>query len=209
MYKPVYGTPQAGSFALSSLHGKPILWEHCRENFALKFLETTKGFFFSHLPDKTHDIANFLFKFENVVQCNLRSPELRFSQFRKTCRNNVMWIEPSEFWLNCKIKRSLLTILMRCAMNYSTEDDNFDDVLFGNYKENSYLRDTKTAFLRFMFGFTVWNFEENNQLDRKDERHGWREEFLDLDIKKIKTRLLPPNANFNHIGMVGFDALWS
>lgn len=208
-FKPIYGLPPVGSFALQPLRGKPIFWEHCRENFGLKFLENTKGFFFSHPENKAEDIANFLIKLEYIIQLNFVDDNVVFSTFRKTCRNNVVWIEPSEFWRSCKMKRSLLTILVRCGMNYFSDFDNFDDALFGNYKENIYIKETKVAFLRFMFGFTDWNSKEHHKLDREDERHGWREEFLNLDCRRARTRLLPSNHNANCANMVGLDTLWS
>lgn len=209
VYKPIYGAPSLGSFALQPLPNKPIFWEHCRENFGLKFTENTKGFFFSHLENKAIDVASFLTKFEYVVQSNLNDKKILFSSFRKTCRNNIIWLEPSEFWRSCKMRRSLLTILVRCSFNYSSELDNFDDAIFGNYKENIYIRETKIAFLRFMFGFTRWNSKEHHNLDREDERHGWREEFFNLDYRRARSRLLAPENNFNDANMIGLDTLWS
>lgn len=207
-YRSIYGSPPVGSFALVSASRKPIYWEHCREHFALKFTESTSGFFFSHPCNKADDIANFLTKIEYVLSLNQKSEMFDFSLFRKTCRQNILWIEPSLFWKSCKIRRSLLTILLRCAFNYCSQLDNFDDALFGNYKENTYIKDTKHAFLRFMFGFTFWAEEEFSKLKSNDDKHGWREEFLNLDKKEVKAKLFSPNSEKKYLILFESDFLW-
>lgn len=206
VYKPIYGNPPLGGFALQPDSGHPIFWEPCREHFSVQFTENCKGFYFCHSFGKSDDVANFISKFENIVQINQKQ---EFSTFRKTCRRNIIWIEPSVFWLKCKMKRSLFTILARCGMNYFTENDNFDDVLFGNYKENIYLKDTKSAFLRFMFGFTDWNNIDVTNKNNQDERHGWREEFYNLDEKKARLMLACPKNSTKQTNLIGFDSLWS
>jgi len=207
-YRSAYGLPPIGSFALPPKSGKPLRWEHCREHFALNFLESTSGFFFSHPRLKGEDVANFIGKIEYVVQLNHEVENAQQSVFRKTDNEHILWIEPAEFWKSCKIKRSLFTILVRCGKNYVTDQDNFDDVLFGVHKENVYIKDTKLAFLRFMFGFTSWQNDSEREQSLFDEKHGWKEEFSISDRKKIKSKLLAPKIKNKYSILFESDFLW-
>lgn len=131
-------------------------WIYCREQFARQFNENSKGFFFSHLSHKSEDVASFILKTEEIIgitDLHVKHDMLmkfNHSFFSKTNKQYAMWIEPSEFWKECPVKRSLLTIFLRCATNYCCVDDNYDEVLLSN----SYIEDTIVAVKRFLFGFT-------------------------------------------------------
>jgi hypothetical protein len=206
-FKACYGDPPNGNFALEfDVHGR-VHWDHCREQFAAKFNETIDGFFFSHPEDKSVDIAAFIRKFEIILDIN----ESEFSQFSKTNKNKIIWIQPSIFWRNCVMKRSLLTILMRCAINYNHVEDNFDEALFSEqYKENLYLRESRSATLRFMFGFT--NFVGQLPVPAAYSavlKHGWKEEFFKQEDSVIKKKLLLPKNQINKISSIDLDAIWN
>lgn len=208
--KQQYGTPPIGNFAMESQDPmKSVHWDHCREQFAAKFNELVSGFFFAHPENKGVDVANFLVKFEKIV--NLDSLDNSFSFFSKTNKNAILWVEPAQFWRSCAMKRSLLTILLRIGMNYDSQADNFDDVLFGDqFKENFYVRETKSATLRFMFGFTQFTGQKPIAALQPQTviKHGWREEFQKIDETLIRRRLVSPNES-KESSLVGLESLWA
>lgn len=194
--------PLVGSFALEIDPPKDVRWDHCREQFAAKFNESIEGFYFSHPIGKSYDIGEFINKFELIIGVE------NYTEFAITEKQNILWIKQSDFWTNCQIKRSLFTILIRCGMNYDAKIDNFDDVLFGEYKENIYLKETKSALLRFMFGFTYFTGKINNYTSTTVVKHGWKEEFSKLDNSTIRRRLILPDCKKIKSSIVGLESLW-
>lgn len=210
-FQACYGDPPNGNFALEYDVHRRVHWDHCREQFAAKFNEGIVGFFFSHPEEKSIDIAQFIRKFEIVLGIHELLNPFEFSQFSKTNKAKIIWVEPSLFWRNCAMKRSLLTILMRCTINYNHLEDNFDEVLFSEqYKENLYLRESRSATLRFMFGFT--NFVGQLPVPSAYSavlKHGWREEFFKQEDSVIKKKLLLPEDQINKISSIDLDAIWN
>ena len=133
-----------GSFALENT---PLRFETCRERFAKQFNKDKKEFFFKHIPDKGIEIATFVNKIEDLLSLDKKS------KFSETNRNTILWVECSEFWSQCPMKRSLFTILLRAGMLYETKKDNFEESLF----EEKYVNRTKRAVMRFLFGFTEYS----------------------------------------------------
>lgn len=208
-----YSVPSEGQFALepepsqfASLH-----WDHCREQFLGKFKKDTPGFYFSHKQNCRVNIAGFILKFEEIIRAE--NAEVSPTIFCETERDTAMWIEPNSFWRNCIMKKSLFTLLLRCASNYDVEKDNFDDAIFGcNYKENKYARETKSAIMRFLFGFTkfagtltksVPTISGNSTLIR----HGWHAEFDRNSIYEVRRKLVRPIES-NEVSLVGVESLW-
>jgi hypothetical protein len=207
--KQYYGSPPIGNYALESPDpAKNVHWDHCREQFAAKFSETIPGFFFSHADNKGEDVANFITKFEKIV--GLGTDAKPFSVFSKTNRDNILWIEVANFWRPCLMKRSLLSMLMRCGLNYISAEDNFDDALFGDFKESIYVRETKSAILRFMFGFTKFTGQRPvDAFQTSMIKHGWREEFLKIDDLTVRRRLVLPDDVPKEVTIVGLESLWN
>jgi hypothetical protein len=196
-----YVLPQPCNYALDVDPPKNIHWDYCREQFAAKFNEFTSGFYFSHPKGKSYDVVNFFHKFETIVGIS------EMSTYAKTDKESILWVVPSEFWKDCQMKRSLMTIIIRCGINYDSSKDNFDDALFGDYKESVYVKETRSAILRFMFGFTKFT----GMLAPPTStviKHGWREEFQKLDDSVIRRRLILPEGNSKELNVVGIDALW-
>lgn len=200
-----YVTPSDGYFAIQPNEKEQIHWDHCREQFAARFLKNITGFFFTHPVSKDEDIANFLTKFEKVCH----DGKYNFSIFSKTNKPNVLWIEVSKFWLDCTMRKSLLTLLLRCGVNYDSKKDNFEDALFSeNYKENFYLRQTKEAVLRFMFGFYEFTGPElEDKFQTSVIKHGWKQEFFNMDVSLLKNRLISSHGT-QQFSIVGDDSLW-
>jgi len=210
-FKACYGDPPVGNFALDFDVTGRVHWDHCREQFASKFDETINGFYFSHPEYKSHNCAEFLTKFENVV--GIYDSEIPFicSSFAKTSKSKITWVEPSNFWIEHPIKRSLLTIILRCGINYDIDKDNFEDTLFSEeYKENVYLRDSKSATMRFMFGFTEYCGElPTIGAYTTVIKHGWREEFSRMNDDMIRKKLRLPKNQMSECSVIGIDALWN
>jgi hypothetical protein len=133
-----------GSFALEST---PLRFETCRERFAKQFNENKKEFFFKHSPDKGIEVATFVNKIEDLLSLDEKS------KFSETNRNTILWVECSTFWSQCPMRRSLFTILLRAGMLYETKKDNFEESLFSE----KYVKRTKRAVMRFLFGFTEYS----------------------------------------------------
>lgn len=199
-----YACPSPGNYALDN-NSKDYHWDYCREQFAAKLYNSpTPYFYFSHPEKKGEDIANFIVKFENILGID------QFSVFAKTGRNEVLWINPSEFWLDCYLKQSLYTIILRCGINYKTEIDNFDDALFGSYKECDYVNQTKVAILRFMFGFTEYCGDKTEISSTANViKHGWKEEFNQLNEVAVKKLLGLPKNKIKENNVIGPQILWT
>lgn len=194
--------PSVCNYALEAEPLKDIHWDHCREQFAAKFDEFTSGFYFSHPAGKSCDVAGFIAKFETIIGLS------EFSTYSKTNKESVLWVSPIKFWTNCEMKRSLMTLLLRCGINYDSSKDNFDDALFGDYKESIYVKETKSAILRFMFGFTKFTGELNQKTTSLVVKHGWREEFQKLDDSTICRRLVAPEGLNLESSIIGVGSLW-
>lgn len=101
-----------GSFALDV---SPLKFETCRERFAKHWDESTIGWFLKHPENKGKDVASFLVKTEEILK------QKEFSKFSNTNRDSILWIEPSDFWKVCRLRRSLLTIIVRAGMFYANK----------------------------------------------------------------------------------------
>ena len=55
------------------------------------------------------------------------------------------------------MKRSLLTILLRCGVKYNRKQDNFEDAVFSC----AYTQNTRYAVQRFLDGFTKYTGKSN------------------------------------------------
>lgn len=208
--KPIFmidDVPEHGRFALDAIPPKQPTWEKCREKFAALINIETTGFFFSHKTNQSENVAGFIAKSEEILDLPQRS------QFSSTDQNIVMWVEPTPFWMDCWIKRSFLTILLRCGMYYDPELDNYEDALFGNGDDKDQAREythkTKLAVLRFMFGFTKFVMpsdisEPTGNLQSKL----WVEVFRERSIKELKTILVAQNP-ISSFGSLGTDAIWA
>jgi hypothetical protein len=172
---------EVGSFSSLS----PVNFEKCRERFATLFTETTNGFYFMHHEGKGRDIAKFLDRIEAVLE--LKEP----SKYAFTNRPHILWIEPSDFWRLCPMRRSLLTCLLRSGIVYEAHRDNFQEALFSH----EYLKRTRKALMRFLFGFTNYtgvligpNYEGANLASK-----GWLSVFEFKDEPFIRQTLVSPN----------------
>lgn len=168
------------------------------------------GFFFTHHEGKGDDVACFIAKMEEVV--SLSGLSFGFSSFRKTNKMNIIWMEPGSLWRSDVMSMSLLTLMLRSSLNYDMAADNFQDCLFGNSQENRMIRETKSAVLRFMFGFTKYVGElppmTNPSYNSTLMRHGWHSEFNFTDLVVIKRKLVSAHEGAQS-EKFGFDFIWN
>lgn len=118
-------------------------WLHCREYFQ----DESKGirrFLFCHRRKSIKNVAAFM----GIVESTLAVEER--SVFGPTQRNNISWARVSPWWMGLSMRRSLLTILMRCSQNYSVRRGDFDEAL----RSVQYARETDYAVRRFLNGHT-------------------------------------------------------
>ena len=209
-----YAAPAEGQFALDADKDKSLHWDHCREQFLGKFHESIPGFYYSHKPQKGEDVAGFVLKFEEIINSESQQT-FPFSTFSQTEKENILWIQPSPFWKSCLMKKSLLTLLVRCGLNYQCDKDNFDNALFADHNENRYARETKNAVMRFLFGFTKFtgNTSQSVPVSAMGStstliRHGWHVEFEKNSIYDIRRKLVRPDGEPTEVSIVGIESLW-
>ena len=116
------------------------------------------------------------------------------STFEETNLNYAIWINPSNFWKNCQIRMSLFSILLRCGSLYNPEEDNYEEALFSQ----DYSKRTKPAVMRFLFGFTNFNGEQQNQ--------GWVRTFENKKILELRNSLISDKKEFLFLGK---NSLWT
>ena len=169
-----------GSFALDL---SPLKFEACRERFACKFLESTKGFYFKHAEGNGENIASFILKTEKIVRAR------KHSKFSLTNHDSILWYEPARFWRCCRCRRSLLTIFLRAGMMYKMDSDNYEEALFGQ----AYVKPTKKAVMRFLFGFTKYVGPELGG-SANLETKGWKTIFSNRSDLEVKSYLVSPRS---------------
>jgi hypothetical protein len=184
---------KAGSFAPDA---ESLLWENCRERFAKTFTACTTGFYFKHEPGQSPGVAGFIFKTESILKL------ADYSRFAETNRASVMWAEPAQFWKECQMRRSLLTILLRAGMVYEPEKDNYEEALF----RQEYVVPTKRAVLRFLFGFTKY-LGPDLSTDGAVQFRGWKSVFDGVAEAELKKMLVWPGPN-PYTPHAPLDGLW-
>lgn len=188
------GNPEVGYFALfkPDANCSPT-WQKCRETFAGEFHADVQGFYFSCEENQPENIARFISRFESIIDINEKT------LFYLTDKPFAIWIEPSKFWRECVIKRSLFTALCRCGMKYDWERDNFDEALWSQ----TYTKTTEHAVKRFLFGFTkLASFETDGS-----NKIGWQTVFENKTIEQVRKQLVWPNGTPDEFHLGNF--LWT
>ena len=187
--------PIKGSF---SLDNPSFAWFKCREQFAPKFLKETEGFFFSIVSpfgNQLEGIASFIGRTEEILS---EAHVLENTKFSKTTRPHALWVVPSMFWRECPVRRSLLTILLRCGQVYDPEKNNYETAL----KSDPYAVITEMAIRRFLFGYTTSTEKNTNP-------PGWRDLFQNKTIEDIRKALVLPAKNKVERNLLAFGKIWN
>lgn len=191
--KQVSRKPSRGEF---SNDGKELYWIRCREYFLKTFSENNKGLFFSYQDQEYKNVINFLNKTEEILLF-AGSHMFEKSKFFETNLNFALWLEPSKFWMRCFMKRSLLTIFLRCGLNYC---GNYEEALFST----DHSRKTKMAIQRFLYGFT--NYSSKGKIIKNK---GWVSFFKNKNKDQIRNCLVLPNYIKRPSCLVGMGDLWN
>lgn len=180
-----------------SLNGEK--WQTCRETFANDFRSEIEGFFVStcnRLP--VQNVFDFMKKTEKILELEKIKKEGflfgDYSIFYKTNLPFIGYIKPAEFWMNHVLKRSLLTIFVRCGDKYNLQKDNYEEALLSE----SYVTKTKTAVYRFLFGFHDIKYYDRN---------GWVSNFVNCSNEQIVKDL--NNHNKTMKSLIGVGTIWS
>jgi hypothetical protein len=197
--------PEAGSFAVQPEDNESLEWIHCRDTFSSSFTKETEGFYFSHNVDRKR-IASFVEKTEIILEqrmapaAQLRlfadGPTAHFhaSLFQPTNRDHATWVEPCGFWKQIYIRRSLFTLLLRAGQRYDPTADNYEEALYSI----DYLKSSKDAVMRFLFGFTDFHVDQWSC--------GWAATFCHKDIEEIRTKLI--SKDNTEVSLIGVGSIW-
>lgn len=186
---------EIGSYALDS---EPLIFENCRERFAVHFTEKTEGFFYKHAEDHGQNIAAFIQKTELILETDA------ISKFSSTNRSTILWVSPSVFWKECYMRRSIFTILLRAAEAYNRDIDNYEDALFSH----KYIDATRIAVTRFLYGFT--SYTGAKCLPNSTEtviRSGWLSTFINKKQNEVK-KLLTSSSGILYAYGDNSNSLW-
>lgn len=186
--------PDSGRFAI---HSADLNWVSCREQFQKNLQEDLPGFYFSTEPDQNDRVAAFLAKTERIIELETES------EFCKTNLNFALWVAPDKFWLKCKMRASLLTILLRCGNLYDLEKDNYEEALFSH----SYIQRTRSAVERFLFGFTDYTGDVTKVSGTGLTSTGWVTVFSDKRQDMIRNALIASVPTTEQC-LVGAGKLW-
>lgn len=190
---------EVGSFAV---YGDAIKWYKCREQFAPVWQPQTAGIVFSFKEGEKvlESVAAFIQKVERVI---LELGEE--STFYVTNRKYAVYVCPAEFWKSCFIRRSLFTALLRAGQQYKPDLDNFDEALYSI----KYLKDTKDAVLRFLFGFTEFNRAECVRITGNEPQGatGWHAIFANRSA--IHVRAMLNSSKEKDDNAIGKVSLWT
>lgn len=139
------------------------------------------GMFFSHLPNDGDRHKIFLEKIESDLKLEKRS------RFQKTNRTDILFIRLSPWWLENKIRRSFLTLMLRSSKNYDPKLPWKQENVIAVASRCDYGMNTIPAIKRFMRGYTVC-LTENPKLSYR----GWVEIFTELNEIEVRRLLVKP-----------------
>lgn len=187
--KPSLTEPQPGYLGVEL--GDSLNWFKCREEFSSHLASYgSKGIYFRHHINQGDNISGFMLKTEEIIDV---APK---SAFLKTDSPEITYIEPSSFWLNCILKRQLLSIFLRVSVNYNPLVDNYEESLWNpDIMHKQYTSETKLAILRFLYGFTQLNESKIPPGFFSTIQNGWVSLFGGKDMVFIKQILQSPKES--------------
>lgn len=186
----------AGSFGIiksGANNVKSITWHTCRDRFQ-QDTETvdTRDFVFCHNPGASGNIIEFI----RTVETVLKLDDEDCLQFFRTNSPNCLYVRLSDWW-KYRVRRSLLTALMRVGQTYTEHTGAaFDKTL----KSHMYLSDNAYALDTFLSG--KWG----SRLKKKRAFMGWYQEFhgkTPAEVNEILVRLKKGNKEKETISLPG------
>jgi hypothetical protein len=186
-YRIAEQPPKPGAFFIRGRSN----WYKCREQFAKHFSKDTNGFYVS----LEHECSNIgLPEFLAITEDLLSIEEP--SVYQKSTNPVAIFVRPSEFWRSCPIRRSLFTILLRAGLAYRPRYNTWEDAIY----TQEYIRITRKAVLRFMYGSTKF-------VPGERDRAGWVTTFRHCTEDEIRRKLIFPGGS-SEFGIVGTGTLW-
>lgn len=131
------------------------IWYICREEFHW-YVKKWRPFYYKvsgYKQTPLKEIVNRLVRFVKTVESAIGIPEKDRCHISKTNHEEIIHVSPGNFWRHSKIKRSLLTLLMRIGEFYKPGDD-WKEIL---HKKCPYLKRGTPAYkaiLRLTNGYT-------------------------------------------------------
>lgn len=164
-----------------------VIWTHCRDVFqdVPDYALLQKGMWFCHGNSKAENVCEFIEKVESKL--NL----VEKTYFKKTKHNNIVWLQPSAFWIANYVRRSFFTMALRCGTQYRRMKDNFHEAMCKHYRIT---KETVPAIKRFLDGHTFYT-----KPDPTSNNQGWHALFTDfnsapLQEKDLKKTLIKPST---------------
>lgn len=204
-----FGPPEKGYFAVDD-EQQAASWDKCREQFAARFIESSKGLFFCHDTNEGCRTASFLIKTEQVIGIADRRRPFNYSMFAETDRANILWVGPSYFWMGSEVRRQLLTVILRAGMNYNPSKNDYEEALWKpDQLGNNYTAKTKAAISRFLYGFTDYvPPDASSAWGSFTNKVGWVTLFENKSEEVVRTRLVVPEGESYQPCVIGIGKLW-
>ena len=180
---------------------------HAEKDLPVLTTKKLRVFFFALKPGVEGNCADFIQKTEEII--DIEKLGHKYSEFSKPTKPHCLWIKPSSFWSSCEIKRSFLTVLCRCGVNYivNNDKDNYEDALFSI----NYFQLTQDATKRFLFGFTNTEQAAKAVEGQSSGSRGWHYVFNGKTAGQVKKLLAWPSGVPKPeipVGLIEKDALW-
>lgn len=158
-----------------------FVWYSCRDIYqdVGKSRIMRNGMYFSHKPNDGERVILFLQKIEKTLK--LQQP----SKFRHTNLDNVTWIKLSPWWLEKKIRRSFLTLMLRIGMDYNPDLPVKQETITAVAARSERGKNTMPAIRRFLNGNTICPHENTRSFYQ-----GWMEIFRYKSRYEVKKLLV-------------------
>jgi hypothetical protein len=153
-----------------------VMWEGCRDRVQAIFAQHLKdhGIWFCHRKNTGPAVIAFIKKIETKLKLK------KLSEFGKTDHpEKVLWVKPSEFWLENLVRRSFFTLALRAGQNYKIKKDN----LLECFEAHKYGKLTMPAVKLFLEGHTFYVGKSLTMID------GWNKLFRNQESDQVKQLL--------------------
>ncbi len=154
-----------------------IEWTHCRDIFQSLRNQCLmqKGMWYCHKKGCADNLCAFLDQLESILKIKKRS------YLKKTNEENIIWIQPSPFWITDFIRRSFFTLALRCGVYYKRSKNNFLEV----FNERAICVGTIPAIKRFLDGYTLYPLD-----DPEYNTYGWQYTFFGKNESELQGMLI-------------------